>query len=72
MGARMGESQGVKWRTVILRERNSNVSVGHVKFYHHYQSLGEVRSSQTSQQCGAPVRILYRTKKAEIKSHLNS
>jgi len=45
MGARMEESQRVKWRTVIPGDRNLNVSLGRVKFYHQYQGLAKVCSS---------------------------
>lgn len=34
MGARTGESQGVRRRKAILEDRNVDVSVGYLKFYH--------------------------------------
>lgn len=46
MGARTEGSQGIKWRTVLLRDRNVHASLRCAKFHHRYQSPGEVKNSQ--------------------------
>lgn len=64
MGARTEGSQGIKWRTVLLQERNVHVSLRCVKFHHRYQSPGEVQSSQLSRQHEDPQHFLSSREKA--------